>query len=502
MKKMVSFLLVLVMVFSCTAALADEQVVTAIMRLPASFVVEDNPVIAAWGERNGVTFDIEAPPISNYADRLNIVMASDEIPDLIFVQNQDSIYEQWCRDELLLDLTPYFTPEKMPHATAVLTAEELASCMVDGKLYSLPRAQAKPYDAIIYRGDWLDKLSLEVPTTPEEFAAVMKAFATQDPDGNGKDDTWGMYLRDGDCIITDRNLVTGFDVLPINVPNADGEYKIWEAQEGYLAMLDWLRGMYADGSIMPEWYMAQAYEDQDMFYAGQIGAIYTDCTVNHLISTANNDTFKAINPDAYLVAGPALHPAGTEISAVYYPPQVWGSYAINAECKDIDKLISILDDGYSNECVTLHFKGIEGMTYTSLDLETRVLEATDEQLKLMNMYASSYLCINYMLEDRSIVIAGGTATTAEDVDKWVQASNAIGAVEQRIGYLTTNAVPGYAAENTKLTNDGMYSELKEYVTRYICGQIDRAELDKFLQNTYLPATENLMKLVADSEINK
>ena len=500
MKKFVSLLLAVLMLATCTSALA-ETTLTAIWRLPATFQVEDNPVIKAWGERTGVTLEIEAPPISNYTDRLNIVMASGDLPDIINVQNFDSTFQQWARDGLLLDLTDYFTPEKMPVATSVLTAEELASCYVDGRLYALPRAQAKPYDAIIYRGDWLEKLGLEVPTTPAEFAEVMAAFATQDPDGNGLNDTYGIYQPPRN--MEDRNLINAFGIRPSSVPDENGEYQLMQAQEGYMAYLDWMNEMYAAGSIHPEWYLAQSYEDQDLFYAGKLGAVYTDCTINHLITFANNETFKAANPDAYLVVGPALHAEGEEIAQVYYPPQVWGGCAINADSENIDAAIALLDDGYTNECVTLLFKGIEGVTYTSLDPETRVLTATSEQAALgNNVLASSYLCINYQLEDKGIVISGGTSTTEEDTLKWVEASNYVQSVEKRISYLGESTLAGYADLSTKLTNDGVYSEFNEMRTKYICGQISHDEMAAYLQDVYAPACEGIMTLIRESGINK
>ena len=498
MKKFVSLLLAVLMLVTCTSALA-ETTLTAIWRLPATFQVEDNPVIKAWGERTGVTLEIEAPPISNYTDRLNIVMASGDLPDVINVQNFDSTFQQWARDGLLLDLTDYFTPEKMPVATSVLTAEELAGCYVDGRLYALPRAQAKPYDAIIYRGDWLEKLNLEIPTTPAEFAEVMMAFTTMDPDGNGLDDTYGTYIRG----IEDRNLVNAFGIRPSSVPDASGEYQLMQAQEGYMTYLDWLHDMYAAGSIHPEWYLAQSYEDQDLFYAGKLGAIYTDGTINHVISFANNDTFKAANPDAYLVAGPALHAEGEESGSVYYPPQVWGGCAINADSENIDAAIALLDDGYTNECVTLLFKGIEGVTYTSLDPETRILTATEEQAALgNNVLSSSYLCINYQLQDKSIVISGGTSTTAEDTEKWLEASKYVESLEKRVSYLGEGTLAGYADLNTKLTNDGVFTELGEMRTKYICGQITHDEMAAYLKDVYAPACEGIMELIRTSGINK
>ena len=42
------------------------------------------------------------------------------------------------------------------------------------------------------RQDWLDSLGLEAPRTWDELVKVAEAFVTQDPDGNGEDDTIGI----------------------------------------------------------------------------------------------------------------------------------------------------------------------------------------------------------------------------------------------------------------------------------------------------------------------
>ncbi|MBT1178482.1 extracellular solute-binding protein [Bifidobacterium vespertilionis] len=64
----------------------------------------------------------------------------------------------------------------------------------DGKLYSLNSDITYAYsarsgnNAIVINKEWLDKLGLEVPTTWDEITEVLKAFKTQDPNGNGKAD--------------------------------------------------------------------------------------------------------------------------------------------------------------------------------------------------------------------------------------------------------------------------------------------------------------------------
>ncbi|GAA0945180.1 sugar ABC transporter substrate-binding protein [Kribbella koreensis] len=81
---------------------------------------------------------------------------------------------------------------KVP-GTDQLLASALASATAgDGKVYGVPySAQAS---ALLIRKDWRAKTGLPVPKTLEQFTALAKAFTTQDPDGNGKADTYGLAV--------------------------------------------------------------------------------------------------------------------------------------------------------------------------------------------------------------------------------------------------------------------------------------------------------------------
>jgi putative aldouronate transport system substrate-binding protein len=64
----------------------------------------------------------------------------------------------------------------------------------DGKKYGLPVLDyTGNQDPVLWiRQDWLDKLKLKAPTTIAELDQVMDAFVNQDPDGDGKKDTFGL----------------------------------------------------------------------------------------------------------------------------------------------------------------------------------------------------------------------------------------------------------------------------------------------------------------------
>ncbi|GHT54989.1 hypothetical protein FACS1894109_00680 [Spirochaetia bacterium] len=64
---------------------------------------------------------------------------------------------------------------------------------INGKAYGIAyMGGGQPRnEGIIIRKDWLDKLGLKAPVTTQDYLDVMKAFTFNDPDGNGRNDTYG-----------------------------------------------------------------------------------------------------------------------------------------------------------------------------------------------------------------------------------------------------------------------------------------------------------------------
>ncbi len=405
----------------------------------------------------GVNIEIEAPPISSYFDRRNVILASGDLPDIIYVSDMGTMYTQWSRDGLFLDLPPYLNEEYMPHAFAVLTEEALFSVTVQNEdgttgIYSLPRVQTKPWDCYLYRGDWLEKLGLEIPTSPEEFAKVMIAFAKEDPDGNGLDDTYGWSYEPGAPEY--RSMICAFGIRPTEVPDENGNYQLIYAQPEYLEYLTWIRDMYAAGAIAPEFYLGE--QNANQFVSGKIGTNYT-AVVEHLITYAAKEEFKAAFPNAYIVAGTPLHAEGEEVANIYYPPQIWGNYAISADCDDIETAIKFLDAGYTDEVNELLMFGLQGITYETFDHERHFATKTAEQKLNADKYVASYATINYQCEDGGLLIANGS--TEEEIETFTEDYNRIGAQTNRIPYMNGTACPGYGDVDTSIVESGINNQI-------------------------------------------
>ena len=506
MKKTLCLVLALVLVASafCFIGSAEEERVTLRMlqRLNAAYVIEGNPVIDAWEDILGFNLEIEAPPISSYSDRRNIVMASGDLPDIIYVGDTGTNYVKWATDGLLLDLTEYFNEEDMPNAYTCLTDDELFSVKIaslDNHIYSMPRVQTKPWDCILYRADWLEAVGMDIPTTPEEFKEVMIAFATMDPDGNGEDDTFGWCLNTA-MGAEHRSLLSGFGVRPSDVPDENGNYVLMQAQESYMEYLDWCKEMYDAGALDPEFYLVTMYQDDDYFYAGQMGAVYSNKVIEHLVTMANNEAFKAANPDATLVAGPALMMEGQTQAEVYYTPQIWGNYAISATTEYLEEAIRFLDLGYTDEVNELLMFGVQGITYETFYPEQHYASKTEEQKLNADKYVASYATINYQLHDKGLLIANGD--TEEQVAAFSEAYDRIGEQETRVFYLSGGSLEGVNEVKVTIADNGIDDKFGELRTGYICGNVTREELVDFINNEMVPAYQPILDIYAANDWNK
>lgn len=102
-------------------------------------------MLAAVAEKTGVTLEIEAPPISNYTDRLQLVMASGDLPDIIYTWEFDQNYRKWANDGLILPLDEYI--EDYPNLMAQHQRRPVGPSRVGGadrQIYAVPRPPAAP----------------------------------------------------------------------------------------------------------------------------------------------------------------------------------------------------------------------------------------------------------------------------------------------------------------------------------------------------------------------
>lgn len=131
-------------------------------------------------------------------NKTNVRFASGSAPDVVAFGSSDdrSVAQALFKQKQLLDATemlPY-----MPQMMTYVTQEYKNWATDNGSMVGIPRLPTFPdVWGNFIRQDWLKKLGMEMPKTPDELFAYAKAVTTQDPDGNGKADTYFMGAAGG-----------------------------------------------------------------------------------------------------------------------------------------------------------------------------------------------------------------------------------------------------------------------------------------------------------------
>ena len=250
----------------------------------------DNNTWVNLYRENGIKLDVMYEvDLSQNTEKLAQCVMSGDYPDVFSVDSKQ--FKEWAEQGVFADLTEgfekYASDEIKEYYDTEAGRRALQAATIDGKLYGLPTA-ASPNDSmpiLWIRQDWLDNLGLEIPRTVDEFYAVAKAFKENDPDQNGKDDTYGLAVNGKDVFQQFGDLGTFFEMFEAQpghfsniVPFIDvdgkavyGGSKTEEMKQG----LTLLQKMYEEGIISKDFVTAgQDQIIQDMS-AGRVGMAFS-----------------------------------------------------------------------------------------------------------------------------------------------------------------------------------------------------------------------------------
>lgn len=208
--------------------------------------------------------------IQDWAAQKPVLLASGEIPDIWFAA---SLSDSEANSGVFLDLAPYIDKTtnikrffaEVPDAVAFCTNPE-------GTIFGLPSRHAlrtQAADTLYVNKAWCDNLGIGLPTTIDEYEAMLQKFVTMDPNKDGQINEVGY---------------TGYFILPFIIPGAqvnsigtlqcflpsfgvmvgqgmtintlcqivDGKVVFAPTMDGYKKALIWLNKLYAAGLIDKE----------------------------------------------------------------------------------------------------------------------------------------------------------------------------------------------------------------------------------------------------------
>lgn len=221
-----------------------------------------------------VTYDWIVPD-TNYNDKMNVTLASGDLPDVLKVSAVQ--FEQLYEAGMLEDLTEVYDKYASDLVKEFMSAEDgagLKPVTKDGKIYAMVSfpGSLDSSDMIWIRQDWLKKVGLEAPKSMQDVIKIAEAFTFEDPDGNGKDDTYGIALNKDLPI---NGFLLGYHgYLETWIKDDSGQVVNGTVQPEVKEGLQELQNLYKKGVIDPEFGVKDFAKMMEDVNAGKSGIFF------------------------------------------------------------------------------------------------------------------------------------------------------------------------------------------------------------------------------------
>ncbi|WP_026486283.1 extracellular solute-binding protein [Caldanaerobius polysaccharolyticus] len=226
----------------------------------------DSPVIKEMEKYTNTQVDITWVPSTSYEDKLNTVLASGNLPMVVFAPSKSPSIINAVRAGAFWEVGPYLKDyPNLSKANPII----LWNSSIDGKIYGIYRGRDLGRNGIVIRKDWLDNLGLKMPKTIDDFYNVLKAFTYNDPDKNGKNDTYGM-------IVTKYNGPFNIMLTWFGAPNGwgdDGSGKLVPSffTKEYMDCLKFWKKMYDEKLFNRDFATVDPAKWENFYVAGKAG---------------------------------------------------------------------------------------------------------------------------------------------------------------------------------------------------------------------------------------
>jgi putative aldouronate transport system substrate-binding protein len=328
--------------------------------IPGPVDNENGDMIKYYEENLNARIISENLEAAQFSELLSLKIASDEAPDVFQIRSYAE-FQTYYENQVLYSFSEELFKEFAPNIYQILENESpnaFSYTRLDGEnLYGVAgvRFHNQFVQPVVWRQDWLKNVGIEsIPETLEEVEEALYKFTREDPDQNGKDDTYGISQWGIDAILS----MFGYCPMPF------GSSMIWTDRDGELVYsgvqpemkeaLQLLNKWYNDGIIDPEFITSENKGGDGRishsFINGRIGftsgqEYFAWSPVNPL--GMNIVEFKNTNPDAPEDAiAVTLPPKGKNgVRSNYQWPEITPSvygFSKNLE-KEPDKFGKILE---------------------------------------------------------------------------------------------------------------------------------------------------------------
>jgi putative aldouronate transport system substrate-binding protein len=437
----------------------------------------------------GKKLNVTWVPNADYKDKFTVTLASNNLPDVMVADEKNPNFVKTAEAGAFWDLTG-----KLDKYENLKPADERVAknSSVNGKTYGIYRIRPIIRSAISIRKDWLEKVGLQPPKTIPDLYKVAKAFTEQDPDGNGKKDTYGLIIpKWPNSTYGSASPYDAFETW-YGAPNAwgkrDGKYVPGFDTPEFLTAQKELKKWVSEGLVNPDFATLDTANWMDPFVQGK-GGIIIDVDVR---ATQLFDLFKEKDPkdfDKVLMVGNMARGDGQKFSLPftgYNSVLAISKQRIRTE-EQLDEVLSTLNKLESKEGSVLLTNGIEGRNFKKESLDGTdwavPLNQEDPQVKVIqNDVDKAFI----QLGTRASVGLGAYPLKPADAPKLALIQQRKPMEEEDLKTAVFNDVlPVLPSSKTYLAkNAQLESIIGDARVKYLSGQIDEAGLKAEIQRWY------------------
>ncbi|MGG1519718.1 ABC transporter substrate-binding protein [Paenibacillus oryzisoli] len=425
---------------------------------------------------------------TNYLNQLNLKIAAGEMPDLFlpWQGNEDTLAKSGGIADLT-DLLPKYAPNvwnQIPKDVwDIVKANDPTG---QGKIYYIPTVLDYGRVAGLIRKDWMDKLSLSMPKTQDDYVKVLEAFRDKDPNGNGQKDEIPTGGRQEGRWMDHLFAMYGVAMFEGN-PDwdlYDGKLTYSAVSPNMKAALEFIAKLYKEGLLDKETFLNSNAQWDGKIDANRVGNYFHwgQNVSQHLDNIVKN---LGVKGDFSVLPIPEV----PGYKGFYTAKKMQKPAYVVKNNKDQNKLMAtmkLLNNMYDKKNWKDLYLGVEGMHYTITDgkpVKLPLDKSTQE-----NLFIQPYQ--NLATADFTSELI--ESTSSED-RKWTTDQN-IRNIQETQKYIKTIAgdgMPPSVYENfPDINNRTLYIE---YASKIITGQFPISKFDEFVEKWNKSGGEEVTK---------
>lgn len=440
----------------------------------------DSPLQKEFEEKMNVKFEFRYVPTGTYSEVFNTTLATNDVPMMIETPSSLAVnpgFMKYCKSGVFWDLTDRLSSGTLKDE-GVVTDISLKTTSVGGRNYMLPQVAQAARVAVLYRQDWADKVGASQPKTIDEFYKMAKLFTENDPDGNGKDDTFGFaYIDDADkesAFAGLNTLAVGFGAPNLWGKQNNGSYYPYFESEGYMKALDLLKDMYNKGYMNDDFYLIKGNDKFSAMLSGEAGMMMTSAT-NSVYPGGKFDPLIQENPNAKISYSQTFNLNGVPVTnSAVSVGALGGTVFPKSACseKQLDKIFKMFEDSRTDpEIDKLLTLGVKDIHYTETNGKITISKDQSSTKKNDGSGDSSFCAVpipgRILAKDY-----GQDLTVTDQITKAMIPNNQYAVMDASVGLMDSDMLT---------TMTGISTIISDARVKYILGQIDNAGFQAAIQ---------------------